>query len=68
MRVNSGYHANLKGEKSMTKEERCEYCRCAVYTDKPFKVTTQMGFELEVVFKYCPVCGNELPKSEDEHA
>lgn len=43
----------------------CEYCRGAVYSNKPLKVITIMGRELEVIFRYCPVCGDELPAPED---
>lgn len=44
----------------------CEYCRGAAYTDKPFKVITQMGREVEVIFNFCPVCGNEIGWPEEE--
>lgn len=40
--------------------ERCEYCRGASYTDKPFKVITQMNREVEVQFNYCPNCGAKI--------
>lgn len=40
--------------------ERCEYCRGASYTDKPFKVITQMNREVEVQFNYCPNCGAKM--------
>ena len=44
----------------------CEYCRGAVYSNKPLKVITLMGRELEVIFSYCPVCGDQLPMTEED--
>jgi len=44
----------------MVGEKRCEYCRGAKYTDKPFKVITQMGRVVEVKFNYCPNCGAKM--------
>ena len=38
----------------------CVYCRGTSYTDKPFKVVTQMRREVEVVFNFCPNCGADM--------
>lgn len=38
----------------------CDMCRGRAYTDKPFKVTTQLGNAVEAVFNFCPVCGRDL--------
>ena len=41
-------------------KERCDYCRGATYTDKPFTVITQMGREVLVQINYCPNCGAKM--------
>lgn len=38
----------------------CKYCSGVCYTNKPFKVTTQLGKQVEVPFNFCPVCGSDL--------
>lgn len=44
-------------EERPANRERCDYCRGTAYTSVPFKVTTQTGKTLDVVFSFCPVCG-----------
>ena len=48
----------------MATEKLCSYCLGVSYTDKPFKVITQMGREVEVQFNFCPYCGRKL-RTED---
>jgi hypothetical protein len=38
----------------------CSHCRNAVYTEKPFTVITQMGYEVKTQFNFCPMCGRRL--------
>lgn len=38
----------------------CDKCRGVSYTDKSFKVITQLGHDVEAVFNFCPVCGRDL--------
>jgi RNA polymerase subunit RPABC4/transcription elongation factor Spt4 len=40
-------------------------CRGRAYTDKPFKVVTQLERVVEVQFNYCPVCGADMRGEED---
>lgn len=47
-------------EERPANRERCEYCRGAAYTPKPFKVITQTADVRDCVFNFCPVCGAEL--------
>ena len=49
-----------RGKNDAAEHERCQYCRAATYTDKPFKVITQRGKEVYVQFKYCPNCGSKI--------
>ena len=42
------------------RSESCEYCRGAVYTERPFRVVTQMNRVHEVQFNFCPHCGRLL--------
>ena len=52
--------AYLKEHFAEDKHGRCDYCRGATYTDKPFKVITQLGREVEVQFHFCPNCGSDM--------
>lgn len=38
----------------------CSFCNGVSYTEKPFKVTTQTGRNVETKFQYCPNCGRKL--------
>lgn len=38
----------------------CVFCRGASHTEKPFKVITQMGREVETPFNFCPNCGADM--------
>ncbi len=49
-------------------DEQCKYCHGVYRTDKPFKVITQMGRTVEVVFNYCPFCGRPLPDWNSDEA
>lgn len=40
--------------------DRCDFCRGASYTEKTFKVITQMGREVKTQFNYCPNCGAKM--------
>ena len=42
------------------RNKRCKFCRGAAFTNNPFKVITQKGREIEVVFNYCPNCGAKM--------
>lgn len=51
----------LRNELEQVCEIRCcDKCRGISYTDKPFKVTTQLGYDVEAIFNFCPVCGRDL--------
>ena len=54
--------ASISGNSENCKEDLgiCKYCSAAHYTDKPFKVITQLGKEVKVRFNFCPVCGRKL--------
>ncbi len=43
-------------------EDRCDYCRGTVFTDKPFTVITQRGNERRVIFNFCPYCGAKMER------
>lgn len=47
-------------EERPANHERCEHCRGAAYTPKPFKVITQTAAVRDCVFNFCPVCGADL--------
>ena len=51
----------LKKEFHIPKEEvGCEHCRGTKWTPNTFRVITQGGTALDVVFNFCPVCGRNL--------
>jgi RNA polymerase subunit RPABC4/transcription elongation factor Spt4 len=63
----NGYSAGYEaGRRSVgRKSGRCDMCRGRAYTDKPFKVVTQLERVVEVQFNYCPVCGADMRGEED---
>ena len=54
-----------QGKKDARKTDGCEYCRGRAHTSKPFKVTTQLGRSVAVVFNFCPQCGADMRGEED---
>ena len=48
----------------------CMHCIGKVHTRKPFRVITQSGASVDVVFNHCPVCGRKLKSdnpAQDAH-
>ena len=48
----------------------CKYCIGKVHTRKPFRVFTQSGASLDVIFDFCPCCGRKLKSdnpAQDAH-
>jgi hypothetical protein len=61
---NNGFEA---GKRAAFGRTRCKHCCGRSYTEKPFKVITQMGKEVMVQFNFCPNCGADMrepPKGE----
>lgn len=50
--------------KKAPKKDYCNFCIVASYTNKPFKVTTRPGREVEIQFNFCPYCGRKLFKGD----